>query len=717
MKLLTRIVLLVLLVALCRWQSDETLHRILLWQVATRTSMRAEVESVHLDTANERLEIGQLRLLDPDRNNREVLSIGSISTNATFADLLRKRYHIHEGTVSDIRLRIGEEPEEGLEAGTFSPDAFWRALNGDIGKTEKQGDQEEGDAKNAVAADATVAVLTLLSGKDTDAALRDLLGRFDSIDVSRKLKERWPREAANFRAKAATIDTHIKQLGLLIDNVDRSTDRELQVRQILQQLARIEEEILDVQSGLEQLRSEGQQDYQALQAAVHADNARLKSLEVPKVDPQTLSDRLLGEPIREEFECLQTWADWTRSLIEPETVPQQRSLEERLGIRIPPRRRGTDVKLPGLDGRPDLLIDRLHLDGELLFGPLSVYFVGRIGDLAYPLDAGTTAAVAQFRFSGREKPDTPILTEEVQATLLTPEAQMALRPEIAPDIFATLIMDRTNGKMSDRLVVRCPVYRLPEQVLGDPEELAIAVSLGFATFDGVIEFHGDTAREDVPDAKNLAELAEDENGDANGGTATFRVGDRIDGEVRLVQHNVSMRPILPASLEGSVAAELLVSTLSEVRTLTTRVLVSGTRQAPVYTIRSNLGEQLAASLEKGLERQWGQTRKTLEETLSREIADGAASITTVTQELAPALLKELSEQQSGFDKHLASNATVGALLQNQLSQLSEKDRARVDRALQSPVLQGLLKESGSGERLPQELEKAIPGVLDRLLPR
>ncbi|HBT77607.1 MAG TPA: hypothetical protein DEB39_11955 [Planctomycetaceae bacterium] len=737
-KLLTRCILIVMLLGVCLSRLDETLRRLLLWEVGRKTSMNAEIETLHVDFPGKKAAVKGLRLTDPkqggQQGGREILHADSVALSVANNDLLHRRRRIREGVVHGLRIHVN--PLAGKQEGMFVPDEFWLKLKQSLPESLSTGDGKIGDA-------ASVSLGLLFGGVDFNETATRLLARFETVGMMQNLQERWPEEAARFKSRAGTIETHLKQLQLLLNSVDQAGDKSVQVRLILQQLAKIDEEIRSVDVELQKVRQQGQADMKALAAARQNDTKRLDDLTIPKIDPKEISERIVGEALRNEYQRLLVWGDWARSLVEPSVLPERESWQERLGIDVPARNRGTVVRFPGMEEGPEWALDVLHVDGELLFGETPVYFLGQVCDFAHPLEAGTMPMVAQFCFSGRAMPVSPILTDEIAQTLRTPEARQELRPGILPDIFVELGMDRTRTesfpresmddpgeagdagsaesvgpeeptqkaeekrvKIRDRLVVRCPIYRFPEQVFGNPEELAVAVSLGYATLDAVLEFLG----EDANDPENV----------------------RIDGQVRIVQHNIALRPIVPPSLQGaahesspgSTAARILTETLAGIQTLTTEIRITGPRDQPVYTVQSNLGTQLAASLETALARQMGQARQQLERTLNEDVGKAASTINAVTEEMAPALIKELTRQQADFDKQVAGNAVIGALLQSQMSQLSEKDKDRINQVLQTPILQGLLNapappantEGNPETSLPREIEKAIPGLLDRLRP-
>ncbi len=96
---------------------------------------------------------------------------------------------------------------------------------------------------------------------------------------------------------------------MILQGVDQAQDKASQVRLVLEQLTAIGEEIRGVETLLRQTQERGNADFLALQAATKNDADRLKRLQAPKLDAAVLSDRIVGDTIREEYDKLLLWGD------------------------------------------------------------------------------------------------------------------------------------------------------------------------------------------------------------------------------------------------------------------------------------------------------------------------------------------------------------------------------------------------------------------------
>lgn len=690
--------LLALVFSVVAYRLDESLRQVLLWQIRTKTSMRGTIESLHLDLPKRELTIGKIRLTDPKQGDREVGRIDSLTATVRSNDLLYRRHRLQGLDISGIEIAIGSEQD-----GFFTPDPLWAELQKNLsGWKPPMGG----------------ASIALLFGDNSEETVNRLLDQFQTAKVARELKDRWPQEAQQLRARAANIESHFKQLQEIGSSVSNASDKPAAVRQILERLAAIEEEILQAEGEVQNIRQRGEGDIQKLKLATQQDNQQLQTLRGPKLDPAELSEKLLGETIRKPYEQLLVWIEWVRSLMEPEILDEirknqdgddaakERNGNRMSGIRELFQKRGRDILFVGMEKNPELQIDTVTTNGLIRLGKSPVHFIGTIHDVVHPQTSGMKPIIARFCFSGIRIPETPVLSEELQRRLLAECGERGYGPETIPDIFVTLEVDRTQNTGKDRVEIRCPIYVLPEMTLGNRDDFALALSPGYATLEAIIELQTDSNTQ--PASREDAALS------LRNGLQTSPIRRTpINGQIRLTQHNVSAELLLPAQLQETPAGRGIRESLLGIKTITTDLMISGTREEPVYTVRSTLGEQLSRVVETALASQWGQTRHQLEESLNKEIGESAQLINMVTQDLGPNLIKQLLGQQQGFEKQLLGNSAVESLLESQMSQLSEKDRARVQGIFNHPGVQKAL--GGQGET--KDLEKAIPGLLNRLLPK
>jgi uncharacterized protein (TIGR03545 family) len=203
--------------------------------------------------------------------------------------------------------------------------------------------------------------------------------------------------------------------------------------------------------------------------------------------------------------------------------------------------RGENLFFAGTRREPNLLIRALELRGSVRIG-------GQLVDMRGTLNEYSTQ---------------PELTEE----------PLKLRIETTGAVPAELqaTFDRTHGNKRDTLLLDCQGIVLPRQALGSPDGLAINIDPSMGALS--------------------VSLAVD--------------GDRLTGEVQLVQQNVKITPVVGSELAHVPIGEGLTDSLGRVNSLATRVSLGGTLAEPTCTLWSNVGPAVAEAVERAVNRASG----------------------------------------------------------------------------------------------------------------
>jgi hypothetical protein len=647
---------------LIRWQLRSNIQR--------QTGTTAEIGSVRTDLQNGSIFIGNVRLADPKSSNRELFRAEKISVQGSYDDFLYRYFRFTEMNVEGIQIVI-----DGTDGQELIPDRLWSKFKDQIPKELKSiGDFDWS---------------TFLT-EEPETAAKNLLKQLETSQLLADLKQRWPNEVEQFEAAAALIKQRFQNVRKLSENA-KKTENQLQwVSELLKEL---EEADLGIQQLLEKvtkLKSSAQGDYQSLVSAVQRDRDKIKSLQVPKINTEQLSESLIGTEIKEQWEKTLAWGDWARSLLVPaDAADQPVSTNGHFGFTFPKRFRGENIHLSVLDARSELLIETVNLTGQVLFGTVPVYFNGTVKNIAQPITLAPSPMVAQFCFSGSGIPMSPILPD--QDAVAAEQLPAVVNPNLVPNIYVTLQADRIGENNEDQMIVCCPMYQLSERILGNPEKWAIHVSPGMSRLDGVLLLQGE----------------------------------KLSGEIQLVQSGVRLSVALPPKQHNTEWLRILQQLLDSCNDLTATVLVSGTRSEPVYVFKSNIADLIRPRIELLVQQEWGLLCQEAERLVLEEANQGAGTLNTILQEKLDPIMNEINTSRTQWEQQIAqlSDIPIDQLVQSQLSKLSPKDQQRLDHFLKSPSIQSLLQtrqpeQTQQTDQLIQrgmnKLQDKIPGLLEQL---
>jgi len=172
-------------------------------------------------------------------------------------------------------------------------------------------------------------------------------------------------------------------------------------------------------------------------------------------------------------------------------------------------------------------------------------------------------------------------------------------------------IDRTGPVARDELLVDCRLM-LPKLSLGGSDKLRLSLAPTAATLNISVTLDGD----------------------------------RLSGDVQIVQKQVEITPSLSGELARLHVDRELQKTLSDVRSLATRITLSGTLDEPKCRIRSNLGPAAAEAMNRALARTVaGYTRDLLalsQERVNRRLAEFDRQLAATQDELHPQLVSSAS---------------------------------------------------------------------------
>ncbi|HTN76482.1 MAG TPA: TIGR03545 family protein [Pirellulaceae bacterium] len=399
---------------------------------------------------------------------------------------------------------------------------------------------------------------------------QDLKNDLVSIQLSQELAERWPLEFQKLVARSTAIRQQIDQLRQSVDpTVNNVAGMAESFPNKVAEVERLKQQIDDIRNEVDQLLVQMGRDRVAIDIArKHDQEVIRRKLALKDLDPQNLSEYLLGEELNQQTNEIVRWIKIARCY-----WPSDVELPES------ERSHGEDIVFPGLKPMPKALVQKMFLDGTFLRGDHSLTWRGEISNLTTDPVVLGQPMVIRVATSGSH----PFVLE------------------------ATL--DRSGDKPRDRVVISFPELPQPARMLGDKEQLAIAVAPGSTQVWAELELHGE----------------------------------QLTGRVLLQQKTLQLTAQMPPRY-GPRVAESVANALGHVQHLQAEVRLAGTLDKPSLQLRSNLGPQVSAGLSQALR---------------QELALRQA-------ELGATLDQYLARQQSEFDE-LVATERQRALDQLQLS--------------------------------------------------
>ncbi|MCH5377930.1 MAG: hypothetical protein JJ992_28570, partial [Planctomycetes bacterium] len=348
----------------------------------------------------------------------------------------------------------------------------------------------------------------------------DLESELMTPGLCRELMERYPREYDALRARVQSLSNRVKQLQTSVRELRASPLQDpRKYEQLVRELTETRELLEQVQPELKRLREMLQADREAVVVAKGHDEAYVRErLRWESLNPESLSQYLLGDEQTARIQSTLAWIRLVRGYI-----PTRREMEQ------PQRNGGRVLRFAGMQNAPDLLFERLSVDGQVGDDVRAVPFSGMLCDVTHqPAVLGRPAT-----FSIETNGATPL---QIQGTV-----------------------DRTGTVAHDRIVVTCPTFQQPQRQLGRDDALAVCVAPGRGSLRMEIELRDD----------------------------------ELSGQLVLQQTDLDMSASLAGAYGGAQLESRLNQTLDAVPQFQVAVHLSGTLRRPRGRLESDLGSHLS----------------------------------------------------------------------------------------------------------------------------
>ena len=631
------------------------------------------------------LELANLTITTDCEKPAKLATIERMNVRFDRSELLRRRFVADETHLSNIKLELSGLGENGLDLTEYWNDA------------QTQFDLIAGQVRKIP--------LEELMSNNLDEAAKQIAKQFETYDYGNQLQQRWAKEVDAFKSDANTIKGRLDTIKQHLNDAEATPDNRIMAAMgVLNQIDALGLELANLEKTVPEIDKKLKVERDTLTASVDRDQQKLQSLKRQKIEPVDFSEYVLGEEMRERLTGLIAWVDWSRSQIPTEDANWLDQMQFFSGKRLS----GTNVLLPGIETRPEVHFGGIGMDGQAMLWGQPVYFIGGIRDYSNQPRKMQKPLVLRFCFS--KEPQDKQTSDDYLRILAEHEAhnlflfdqirlgQQQLLPNVSqtqisntasidffrlpettivgddnrnlvlelPTLYVTAMLDRTGEVPHDRFLISCPDYRLPQRMLGNPQQIAFSVSPGVSQFRAELDIKGDA----------------------------------LTGKLMLLQSPVTIQSALPQAMQGTPLERGLASATRALDSIEAEIEISGTRTAPQYAFYSNIGDRLTAQVEPLLQQEWGQINDKLMSLLNQQITTSTDLLNAVAlQEIQPMLdsLKQdhgqvtIALQQGGLD--------IEQLMRSQVGRFSEKDQQQINNILDSQFGRTLLNrnpQSGTG---------------------
>ncbi len=512
------------------------------WAVVTYGSRalgaRIEIQSLQLSLARAQAELTGLQVANPAAPARNLFRASRVVLELDRDALLERRLVVREGRISglrigDVRERSGalDLPKAEAPEPAFDKAAFCRQQ------------------------------LLPIAGRLQEDLERQLV----TPSLCRQLNACWTGEYHRIEAEVTAIRERLARLKAAVGELReaRSIPDPRRIEQLAAEVEQLRGQLERLPGDVRRLQDQVKQDAESVRQGRDHDLAVLRSkLKIESLDGESLSQYLLNDEQAARVQELLAWIEWTRNCI-----PRPREFAR------PQRLRGHIVRFGDCRLKPELLFERLAVDGEFRQHGQFVPFSGTVSGVTNRPDRSGQPIVVDIR-TGLE---TPLLVRAV--------------------------LDRSGPTPRDQLALELPDFDVPGRQLGKPELLVLVLAPSRAAVSLELELHGDA----------------------------------LAGHLTFVQPCVHLEPKLAEDFGGQSLQERLALALAEVKQLSVTVELSGSLRRPSTRLRSDLGPQLAASLATAahleLQARVGQLTDRIEAEVRRQLSEVEQLVRSKSDEL------------------------------------------------------------------------------------
>jgi uncharacterized protein (TIGR03545 family) len=458
---------------------------------------KVEIDSLQLSLAGVNAKLGGVQVANPHTPTKNLFRASDLQLDLDGDALLQHRLVVREGRVSGLRIDAPRDTSGALDL----PDAVESAREFDQAAFGRQW-------------------LLPIAGRLREDLESDLV----TPGLCRELSARWPDEYRRLESEIETVKDRCVKLKELVREIReaKSIPDPQRIEHVAGEIEVIRGQLERLPGDVRRLRDQVKQDAISVREGRDHDVAVLRSkLDIQSLDGESLTQYLLSGEHAARVQELLAWVEWTRNCI-----PRRREFVQ------PQRFRGRIVRFGDARPLPEVIFERLDLDGEFRHDGKVVPFTGTVtGVTNRPALYGRPAIV-----DVKTGPDAPLHVHAV--------------------------LDRTGRIPHDRLVIELPHLKMPARQLGHPQQFALALEPGQAAIRLEIDLDDDD----------------------------------LTGHLAFVQPSVQLETTLANAYGGETLKTRLNQALAQVTQLNVTVDLSGTLRRPRTRLHSDLGPQIAGGL-------------------------------------------------------------------------------------------------------------------------
>lgn len=515
--------LLVLTLCLTLWfGTDRFLHGMFVRTGQTLVGAKVDLEQLQTSLRHGRVQLVGLQVANPSSPQKNLFQAGEARLVLDIPALLRRQFVVREGSIHGLsfsgqRTTSGALPE--------SPD--------------QEKDNRAAEALQQQALAWLERLGNLLNEQVVD--------QFESVHVAREIGERWPQE---YERLAGEADQFKQRIQYLRDAVRQAKQRPLEnmdaVQRAIQELTGLRQQMQYFHRRLGELHHQVGVDKENIEYARRRDIGRIEeALRLDALRPEALSEYFLGPSAAPYFQTVVAWTQWAKQCLDAAGDPPR-----------PERTRGTVVSFPRYGNTPDVLLERLHVQGE-----------ARLDGAPLPFEGTLTGLSSNPRQYGQPS--------RLDIALAGPHPARLL-----------VTLDQTGDKIVQHLTLDCPTIKLGPKTLGK---------------DGVFTLS-------VP--ATAAHLWID----------ITLTDDQLDGRILWKQQGLQLAPEVAPRFGGARVANRLASALGGIDHVDAAIQLSGPLTRPDIDLTTSLGREVASGLQTAARQELEERRDALVMRANLEIA-------------------------------------------------------------------------------------------------
>lgn len=451
--LCVRLTVLCVLFLIFQWATPWAAKWGLILTARKVSSTDLDIDRLGIDWLRGTSTVEGLSLVDPRAPDRNLVDVDSTYMRVDMAALAQKRYVVEEAFAEGVRI----------------------STPNDSGQREHD---EQLRQVEAVFSDKVSEYGQQWLDRVTDRLEQDLEDDFQSVQLARDLKQRWPDEYQRLSDDAEQWQSRYQQLQPLAENPKLLLAPE-HIAKIPEYLAQIDQAVQEIQrlkQELPRLRQQLAADRVAVNRALEHDKDVIRDkARLDELNTEELNHYLVGPELARRWEQVRPWVSTATRLMSSPKLNHKHS-------------RGRLVDLLGTSRMPSTLIKLLKFNGEA------------------PGDRDELIS-----FSGQ----LTNLTTEPQVLGIPTELRLKTAGPAPVQLHARL--DRTRETAHDSVEFLCPKLRVDARSLGKPDTIAIELPSGEASVRGTVSWEAEQIRGRIHFRQE-------------GLTLATRVGDKFGGE-------------------------------------------------------------------------------------------------------------------------------------------------------------------------------------------